>query len=135
VIVLLINSISKAMISFMWDYAWVPVILNESVVLAMMIFVGYNLVPAQDGVWLRDMNDLLPLLSAQNFINENTNNNSDEEIRDVDPWDLSKTIAIEWPHQRLSQNTEKMHVTQIPISLAYEEKYGKEQENKKDTEN
>jgi len=123
VIVLVVNSVFKALLSLMWEYAWYPVLLNEIAVFLMVAFVCCVLAPRNNGMFLTSINDLIPLLRAQHFINHNEEN--DNEV-DLEPWDLSKTMLILWPQspEKISANKNQLG----PLSVAYDEKYAKEQE-------
>lgn len=124
IIVLLVNSVFKALLSLMWQYSWYPILLNEIAVFSLVGIVCFFLAPKNNGVWLRNVNDLVPLLRAQHFINNDDGGTSEVQL---EPWDLSKTIVIFWP----DKNSPNSSTTKSfgPISVAYQEKYLKGQES------
>jgi len=126
VVVLLVNSVFKALLSFIWQYGCYPVLLNEIAVFLMITFVCVVLAPANNGVWLRNVNDLVPILRAQHFINQGDESGTQTEL---EPWDLNKTVVVMWPRDVTAHDNSKYLG---PSSVAYEEKYVKEQEKKVD---
>jgi len=142
VIVVLVNALFKALLSFMWDYSWFPVLMNEVSAVTMVTFVCYVLVPRNNGLWLTGPADLIPLVRAQHFITHR--DDEDDDDADDEPWDLKKTVLVVWPSANSpstsgststsststtsSPSTRNKSLLESPMSLAFEEKYIKEQE-------
>jgi len=104
--VLLINCLIKMLIS--WTYTWVVVAINDLVSYIMYASFCYFLRP-RNGLFFLSVDDVTAY-TALNLLNV-----TNEPTEEIDPWDLTKTMIIQWPGRR-SKN----------FSIAYEEAYLKE---------
>jgi len=122
---LLINSLVRVLL--LWEYAWVSKVADEVVVLVMFTFVSFHLRPSLH-VFFTSMDELRPLLTLQSFLQNRLNeeDGGDGESA-VEPWDVTKTIAVQWPFKR---SKKRLDLTRMPLSLAYEVGYAVEQSAK-----
>jgi len=130
IVILLVNSIYRALMGIAWDFGWVPVLSNELSLFIMVTYTCFVLAPSSNGVWLTSLSDLIPLIRAQHFINENSNTDNNEDT--TEPWNLKKTAVIVWPSEKPSQKD--LPVTSLHMSLAYEQEYVLEQQQPKRSE-
>jgi len=52
------------------------------------------------------------------------NDEEGDNTAGVEPWDVTKTVAVLWPFKRTKQ---QLDLTRMPLSLAYEVEYAREQ--------
>jgi len=70
------------------------------------------------------MDDLRPLLTLQTFLQNRMNDEDGDNTAGVEPWDVTKTVAVLWP---LKRTKKQLDLTRLPLSLAYEVEYAREQ--------
>jgi len=116
---LLVNSLVRILVA--WDLLWISRLCDEAIVMIIVAYVAWNLRPALK-VFFTSMEEMRPFLSIQVLLEGRQNEEDMEEGVEVsDPWDVSKTLVIQWPEKMAGKK--EREIMRLPLTLGHEESY------------
>jgi hypothetical protein len=118
-VVLILGSTAGVRVLVPWYYSWLSTTIAHTVVWLVTAFLCYLSRPVE-GTFFTSTEQLGPFMSVQQFAENHNVEEVDEATR---PWDLSKTLLVEWPSELLHNKAE--------LSVAYEVNYFEQQKDVK----
>jgi len=116
---LLVNSLVRILVA--WDLLWISRLCDEMIVLCIVGYVAWNLRPGLK-VFYTSIEEIRPFLALQVFLESRLNGEDmDDGVEISDPWDISKTIVVQWPQKKVGYRG--AGVMRVPLALAFEEDY------------
>jgi hypothetical protein len=122
---LLVNSLVRILVT--WDLLWISRLCDEAIVLIIVAYVAWNLRPALK-IFFTSLEEMRPFLYVQGLLQGRQNEEDMEEGAEIShPWDLSKTLVIQWPVKigKIQRN-----ILRLPLALGHEEIYFRGQNEK-----
>jgi len=95
------------------------------IVLVIVGYVSWNLRPGLK-VFYTSIEEMRSFLALQVFLEARMNGEDiDDGMMELShPWDVSKTLVLQWPSKKGGKGREVMRV---PLAMAFEERYEREQ--------
>lgn len=99
-----------------WFYSWIMTLTSHISIWTVIAYLCFASRPMR-GVFFTSMEQLLPFITAQQFADNRDDGEGEDALR---PWDLTKTLVIEWPAPREKTNT-------LNVSIGYDAAYHEQQ--------